>query len=146
LGYGEFSLHKDYFSGLYQVKAGIGNSPKIASTLASARKIMQLYQRSSTLLRQNTTINKDQRNFLQNTWKALLKQVSEALSELQEVTLSSEVSITDKGRMDRLDQQCRLLQDCEGFAIELSYLVKGVNDNDRLKQAEINVLKGFYDK
>lgn len=141
---GEFSLHQNYFAGLRQVKPVIRNSWKVVEVMLSAQRTMAAYRGCTKAVIQAVTLDQDEKKYLLNAWSGLLVSVTGVVSKLQIVTGASDVSVSDKGRLQMLNRLLEQIRAHEAFAAHLSIATNGISENKQRSEAGNSVVKRMY--
>lgn len=141
---GEFSLHQNYFTGLRQAKPIICTNWKVAEIMRSVQRTMDAYRGCIKSVTVINTLNEGERRYVLNAWNGLLNSVTGVVSELQIVTGASDVSISDKGRLQALNLLLEQIRAHETFAAHLSIATNGLSENKRRSEAGKSVVKRMY--
>ncbi|OLY94469.1 hypothetical protein SAMN05444008_10182 [Cnuella takakiae] len=141
---GEFSLHKDYFSGLSESKPDINSNWKIAALVLSAHQLLKLHKQSVATLISVKAVDPQFAKELNNAWTGVLAAVGNTLSELQLFTNSRALSIPDAARVSRIDQLLKQMQMHEAFAINLSTSASAILQHIKLEMSGNKTVRAMY--
>ncbi|OLY94220.1 hypothetical protein SAMN05444008_105210 [Cnuella takakiae] len=141
---GEFSLHKDYFNSLQNVKPAVRGYWKVGAITLSAHRILGMYLQSGGSLAKVKVASRQYYQQLFNAWSGLLSRLARTLSEVQLSTGSNTFSLQDASRLQQIDRLYDQMQGHEAFAVELYSSSKSIEYNIKLETASGKLIRSLY--
>lgn len=139
---GEVKLHGDYFTSLFSVHPKIKNYTKVSEIIALHIQIVKMYKSCMEELRGDDLFHGSELDYIERTFKRLLKSCGENADTLLLITSSTKLEMKDDERIERIDSlyktACEQYAFCEKFSAEVQLLAlsKAKEKND-VKQAGV---------
>lgn len=139
---GEVKLHSDYFTSLFSVHPKIKNYTRVSEIIALHIQIVKMYKSCMEELRGDELFHGSELDYIERTFKRLLKSCGENADTLLLITSSTKLEMKDDERIERIDSlyktACEQYAFCEKFSAEVQLLAlsKAKEKND-VKQAGV---------
>ncbi|WP_085471801.1 hypothetical protein [Sphingobacterium psychroaquaticum] len=138
---GELGLHDLFFSGLQTINPIVRNNPKIAEILAMQRTTAKLINN----LRYPGQLRREQRDYLMNIKRNLIKECERNMDELLLITSADMTSMDDASRLEKLNTIHREATDKMLFARWLAEELETWRIVSQSEDKSLQKLRRLYD-
>jgi hypothetical protein len=117
---GEFRLHKNRFDSLSIVKPAIKKDPLASATVGHIRAMIILYWGFDDLMAECKFLSADEKKLVRNVFDRLASEAVSVLENLEEVTTSGRLKMTDDARTSQIASLFEQSQSIHTFARQLT--------------------------
>lgn len=101
---GEYERHREHFGALDRVSPAVRRYGKVAAILDAQVRLQAEAARTGELLRATGTLSAGEEAYVQRVFARMLEAGTLALGELQDLTTDGTLTLTDAGRLGRIDR------------------------------------------
>lgn len=141
----EVNLHGDYFTSLLKINPKVRNYYKTAEIISLQLKIMNTCKTTVSNLNATDLFHGNELDYIQRSFKRLLENCDDTLSELITITTDSKLELTDDQRIERIDALHKAMLEDYNFSISFSREAKILSLSKARTVKDAKVSRAFYD-
>jgi len=113
---GSFSLNQNYFSSLKNVSPAVRNDPKIKAISDLQQQIQTTFDNALSWQQSKGQLSSGEISYMKTVYNNLLGECNKDLQELTVVITNGQAQMTDKARIEKIDEIYKDMQDKSSFS------------------------------
>lgn len=141
---GNFSLHKTFLDGLFQVSPAVRKYKRIADIVRYQVSIVKNYKSAFKEFKESGQFTPEEIDYLGNVYANLLSSGLKCLDELTMVITAGQLRMSDDERLQAIDRIYANISDQFAFLEEFNNSTNLLSFHRKTEQAEIDLSKRIY--